>query len=928
MAPAQSPPPHIVFLFADDFGWTDLSTGLPNGGNPSDYYRTPHMDRMASLGMSFTDFYTNGPNCAPTRAALMSGRWGEINGIYTVDSGNRGNAANRLLDAAPNNTTLPTSFVTLAETLRTAGYATGHFGKWHLGDDPTLGPTAQGFDRNVAGTGRGSVSGGSSGHFAQADGSFNLPNCPANGVANQFMADRLTDEAVAWMGQHLNQPFFCYLTHFSVHTPIQAPTADRNAFNGVPLGVRHRNQTYAGMLKNLDDGIGRVVAFLENTADPRRPGHMLIENTVVVFTSDNGGLGGYASAGVSGGQEITHQYPLRSGKGSLHEGGIRVPLMVRWDGVVTPGAVRDVPLQSFDLYPTLAAIAGASVPPSVTLDGEDFAPVLRGQSNGPNRSALFWHFPGYLQASTGQGTWRTTPVSVIRRGTWKLMFFYETRSWHLYDLASDIGENVDVATNQPGLVRSMGFELRNWLISTNARMPRDKATGQQVPLPDPPGGPRSDTVEWTRAMPQNEPVPLAGMQLVDVGSELVGFGGAPVGGVSGITWRYAHPDWIAIPLGNPPGRVGHAMAFDPQAGELVLFGGADQAGGLLGDTWTRASGAWSMRQPTSSPRSRRDHAMVLDADGDGALLFGGHDASGVLGETWEFRGGTWSQLAPTLAPAARSGHGMVRDPDSGTVWLFGGFDGAGAPFDDLWSWDGTSWLRTATATTPAARGFAAVSWDGLRDRLVVHGGVQSIGGLSRDDTWEFDGSDWRERTPSNTTGPRSRAAVAFDPGSRQTILFGGEAGTVFGETWLYGAVDPAGMDSYGAGCLGTGGTPSLSANPEPWLGESVELVLDGLPASLVNCYVALGTSDSMWSGGPLPFDLGPLGAPGCSLLAEPALVQALIGLFGQARTRVAIPSDPSLAGVLVHAQGLVYDPSANALDLTVSQGLELRLGVR
>jgi len=475
--------PHIVFLFADDMGWTDVSGGSTNRGHPSDYYRTPNIDALAAAGMSFDNAYSCGPNCAPTRAALMSGQYAPRTGVYTVNSPNRGQSKFRKLEGAPNTKTLSPQIVTLAETLKNAGYATGHFGKWHLGDDSSgRGPASQGFVLNVGGTAKGSVSGGSNGHFAKSDGSFNLPNMPANQKPNQFMADRLTDEALAFMDKNKAGPFFVYVTHFSVHTPTQAPAADKNAFNNVKKGVHHKNQTYAGMLKNLDDNIGRIMSYLQATGDPQRPGKKLISNTVVVFYSDNGGVGGYADAGQPGAKEITHQYPLKSGKGSLYEGGIRVPLIVRWDGVVAPKSVTSVPVSSVDLYPTLARIAGASLPNQI-LDGESFEPILTGKAKALKRDALFWHFPAYLQSSSSNGTWRTTPVSVIRKGRWKLHFYYETRHYELYDVDNDLRENRDLAEQDPALVQSLSAELRAWLIRTNADTPRFKGTTKPVPYP-------------------------------------------------------------------------------------------------------------------------------------------------------------------------------------------------------------------------------------------------------------------------------------------------------------------------------------------------------------------------------------------------------------------------------------------------------------
>ena len=483
-SPAQAPsppPPHIVFILADDLGWTDLSTGRTNGGNGSPYHKTPNLDALAAAGACFTNAYSNGSNCAPTRAALWSGQWAARTGVYTVGTGNRGKPEFRKLDAAANQVTLAPSSVTLAETMQAAGYATAHFGKWHMGnEDRGASPTDQGFDHQAGGDKRGGV--GRAGNFADQDGAFGIPGLPANGKAKQFMADRLTDEAVQWM-RSARKPIFCCISHYSVHTPIAAPPSDLAATPKAEPGSRHSHRRYAAMMKNLDDNCGRVMKFLAETADPLREGQKLLSNTVIVFTSDNGGLGGFRGPGMSGRQEITNQLPLRAGKGSMYEGGTRVPFIVRWDGRVTAGSVDATPLQSFDLYPTFAAIAGARLPEQHALDGVDLSGRLRAEPRAVAARALFWHFPGYLQANSKAGTWRTTPVASVRRGDLKAMYWFETRSWSLYDLAVDISESRDLASTRSGELRALAGELRAWLVATEAPMPKEVGGGP-VALPD------------------------------------------------------------------------------------------------------------------------------------------------------------------------------------------------------------------------------------------------------------------------------------------------------------------------------------------------------------------------------------------------------------------------------------------------------------
>lgn len=434
--------------------------------------------------MAFTNAYTCGPNCAPTRAALMSGQYSPRTDVYTVGDPNRKHAKYRGLDAAENKLYLDHDLVTMADALQAAGYATGHFGKWHLGGK--LGgrmPHEQGFDKNVGGT---SAGGSTVGYFAKEDGSFDLPGLPPNGKSQQWLDDRLTDEALEFISSNKSQPFYVNLCFFAVHTPIKAPPEDISHFDGHEKGLRHKNKTYAGFIKSFDDNVGRMVSYLEDTDDPRNLGSKLIANTIVIFYSDNGGVGGFAGPNESGSLEITSQYPLREGKGSLHEGGIRVPLIVRWDGLVPRNSVNHTPVITVDFYPTLLDIAHITIPSNHILDGVSLLPLLTGSKETLDRSALYWHFPAYLELnnhSRSNGSFRTTPVSAIRSGMWKLLYYYETRSWELYNLENDRGETSNVADENIHVVKSPGPELISWLVTTTADLPRNKSTKEEEPLP-------------------------------------------------------------------------------------------------------------------------------------------------------------------------------------------------------------------------------------------------------------------------------------------------------------------------------------------------------------------------------------------------------------------------------------------------------------
>ena len=434
--------PNVVFILADDLGWTDV------GCFGSRYYRTPHIDRMAQQGVRFTAAYTCGPNCQPTRAALLSGQYGPRTGIYTVGSIDRFNWKSRPLRPVENVTELAPAIVTLAEALQQAGYATGMFGKWHLGLDAQHFPTAQGFDVAIESSGR---------HFDFKT----LPKTdPPRG---SYLADFLTDQAVAFLKSHTDEPFFLYLPHFGVHTPLEAKPELVAKFKRQPARAGHRNATYAAMIASVDESVGRILATLDELN--------LTDNTLVIFTSDNGGVGGYQREGLQA-HDITDNAPLRGGKGMLYEGGIRVPYVARWPEHIAAGSTSDRPINSVDLYPTLLELTGAAAP-TQPLDGTSYLPTLLSASGNANpqppAGPLFWHFPGYLGA--GGDTWRTTPVGAIRDGGWKLLEFFEDGHLELYNLADDIGETQDLAATHPEQANRLHETLVAWRNSVGAKLP-------------------------------------------------------------------------------------------------------------------------------------------------------------------------------------------------------------------------------------------------------------------------------------------------------------------------------------------------------------------------------------------------------------------------------------------------------------------------
>lgn len=446
---------NIVFILVDDLGYTDVTPYSPHS---PPFYETPHIDRLADQGMTFTDAYTNAANCAPTRAALMSGQYYPRQPIYTVNSGARGKAEDRALVPADNETVLPLEKITIAEQLKKADYATAFMGKWHLGNPPEAGPRQQGFDVNVGGT--------HTGHPSWEGAYFRPNNNPEidDAAEDEYLTDYLFRKATDYIREHSGEPFYLQLSPYSVHVPLQAPDARVEPFENKKPADGHNNATYAAMIKSVDRGVGRVMNTLDSLG--------LSDNTLLIFYSDNGGLGGYRSIGLSK-NGITDNAPLKGGKGSFYEGGIRVPLIVRWPDVVAPGTKTREPISSIDFYPTLLQVAGIDRPDDYPLSGTSLIPLFRDAEAELEREHLFWHFPGYLQAY-GPGKWRTTPVSVIRSGPWKLLKFYEKNRIELYNLEEDIGETRNLAPHKTEKRDQLLDRLNSWLDRIDAPLPQPK----------------------------------------------------------------------------------------------------------------------------------------------------------------------------------------------------------------------------------------------------------------------------------------------------------------------------------------------------------------------------------------------------------------------------------------------------------------------
>jgi len=435
LVPEQAP--NIIYINADDLGWADLSC------QGSSYYETPHIDKLAKQGMRFTDAYAPAANCAPSRASCLSGMHMPRHGVYTVGTSERGKSKDRKLIPIKNTAELADRFVTIAEGLKAAGYTTIHLGKWHVGKDPCT----QGFDINIGGSHDG---GPYRGKYISP---YTYPNCEQE-AAGEYLTDRLGTEAISFINAHQDKPFFMYLSTFAIHTPFEAKPEQVAHFKAKPGSDAHKNAAYAATIKALDDNVGRVMDELDKLG--------LAENTLVLFSSDNGGVYKYS-----------RQWPLRAGKGAYYEGGIREPLIVRWPGTIEAGSECSVPVIGIDFFPTFLDAADAPVPEGAVLDGVSLMPLLTGTGMLKDR-ALYWHFPIYLQAGnaeTRDPLFRTRPGSVIRYGDWKLKEYFEDGALELFNLKDDLGEKTNLAVSHPEKAKELLAMLKAWRKEMDAPIP-------------------------------------------------------------------------------------------------------------------------------------------------------------------------------------------------------------------------------------------------------------------------------------------------------------------------------------------------------------------------------------------------------------------------------------------------------------------------
>jgi arylsulfatase A-like enzyme len=449
----DKPPPNFVFILVDDLSWADLTY------NGSKVYETPNVDRLAQQGMVFSDFYSGGPVCSPTRASILTGKYTARTGITTY-------LITPERDAEYVTHELPLEECTIAEALKEQDYATGYFGKWHLGYAQQHWAANQGFDIAIGGL-------DSQHAWAIAYPDIDPPDDVKNnthirffsphhmthmedGPEGEYLTDRLTNETISFIRDKKDKPFLAYLSFHTVHTPLQAKPeavqkyAEKISRMGLDTLTEkdnsekayQNNPNYAAMVHHMDENVGRLMDAVEEMG--------LDENTVVIFTSDNGGKG-----------SVTSNLPLKGMKHNLDEGGIRVATIIRWTGKIQAGSVCSEPLISNDFYPTMLELANAPLIPEQHMDGVSIKDVLLGNKTETGREAIYWHYP------------HSRMEGAIRKGDYKLLYYYKTGEVHLYNLVDDIGELNDLSLEEPEKTEEMLGMLKTWLNEVGARFPAD-----------------------------------------------------------------------------------------------------------------------------------------------------------------------------------------------------------------------------------------------------------------------------------------------------------------------------------------------------------------------------------------------------------------------------------------------------------------------
>jgi arylsulfatase A-like enzyme len=447
-SPSEPKKPNFLILLVDDLGWTDL------GVQGSDLYETPSIDQLASDGLRFTQAYAACTVCSPTRAAMMTGMYPARTHVTDWIRGYQRPYAQ--LEVPDWTMRLDHEHTSIAEALKSEGYRTAHIGKWHLmptgePEQEDYSPTRHGFEINIGGNEWGQP--GSYFHpYSRGNRSFGP--MPPGGEEGDYLTDRLTDEAIKILDHWQTGPWLMYFAYYNVHTPLMAREDDVAHYEErIEPGMRHSNPTYAGMVTSVDRSVGRLRRRLEELG--------IADNTIIIFTGDNGGLDRDGSG------QPTENQPLRSGKGSAYEGGVRVPGIIHAPGITEAGTTTDEPIITVDYYPTILALAGVRGDPlhNSSVDGVNLEPVLRNPSANLGRKDLFWHYPHYHSQGTG-------PYSAVRSGDWRLVEFHEDNHIELYNLADDIGETRELADEEPERALELKERLQTWRESVGAQIPK------------------------------------------------------------------------------------------------------------------------------------------------------------------------------------------------------------------------------------------------------------------------------------------------------------------------------------------------------------------------------------------------------------------------------------------------------------------------
>ena len=430
--------PNVVLIVADDLGWSDLSY------MGSTYYETPNIDKLSKSGMTFYNGYASSANCAPSRASMLTGKYHPFHGIYSVKNSDRGNKKTRKIIPIKTKTKLELEYFILPEMLKSKGYSTGHFGKWHMGPKGYY-PEQMGFDINIGGN----EHGGPGSYFSP----YKYPNM-SNGPKDEYLTDRIGDEVVKFIEKNKGNNFFAYVPFFSVHTPIQSKSEYEKKYRNKESNEYHNREDYAGMIQSLDENIGKILEKIDKLN--------LSKNTLIIFTSDNGGI-----------KAISNQYPLRAGKGSYYEGGIKVPMIFSWPEKIQAGSTSNERVSNIDFYPTIKKIIGYNK--TIDLDGEDLTPIFN--SKALKKRELYFHFPIYLEPynvhldSGSDPLFRTRPGSVIIKDNWKLHHYYEDNNFELYNLENDISESKNLININKEKKAELLKDLNNWRSKNNAPIP-------------------------------------------------------------------------------------------------------------------------------------------------------------------------------------------------------------------------------------------------------------------------------------------------------------------------------------------------------------------------------------------------------------------------------------------------------------------------